>query len=512
MLKKLLIANFLLLTFMSSFADDLKSERAILKNYESACNKMNIKELQGKVSKHLYLKLRREFHGFRKSHLKPEYNVAFLSGKLSSNKKMKIIYALRSLKVNGKYDYRNERYQFIIKEGVIESVNKASDQGENFWDAAFKAKTYAVISRSDKQKPEVSLIEILGGSKPPKDLKFSSLMAYQMMPGKKYLCPLVETKGALEAERGNFEPIEFSTKNSQKILKAIDDYKTVSSLDEKAFLRKILSQKTLSPLWGASIRRLAECCEFEKQMSDEQLDFWKKFLFEKSLSLRNKIFILENLASHNFEKARSIYDSALKDSSLTSTAAFIYARYDKKAFAEKMLAWLGNPRERNFALKNAALLVNNKAFVSKAMKYFNPNDKKSLSSFISVLIADNSPESQKIIKSILIQGKNPFLCSSIINAIWKNGDSAYSHAVLSYLKKNKPKNRFDMSRDYALAYLLRVKNKEGIKILYGNLKSQEKDKNSRMHSFYLFHSVLDENDKAKIKNIDELEKYLNNYK
>ena len=231
-----------------------------------------------------------------------------------------------------------------------------------------------------------------------------------------------------------------------KYNKIINLYKSIKPDEESSFLKQITQNDKYTSLDFVCIRRLSSLGEFNQVMPQKEVDLWQAVYFRKDTPIGSRRYLLYEMSRNNFLNSIAIFESALKDSKLDAMAGRIFARKDKKKFEQLMISWLDDDKLRSFTLANSQNMIKNPAYVSAAMKYFDPKDKKSLKNFMPVLCATSNPKGQKFIKTFLATSKDPknfMLYFIAIKNIWDTGSTAYTKELKIFLKNHKD-DRFVM--------------------------------------------------------------------
>jgi hypothetical protein len=376
-------------------------------------------------------------------------------------------------------------------------VASFADGGNNpkcnyFWLAVGKADKIAVI-KAVKRGKDLKINEFLSGEKWQGKIAFPNWIVWQTRVDGRYLLPVSKLKNDYVIAGQKYSIPVLPKGKGLSLNKIILEYKKLKSESEKDFLVKLVSDNKYPELDFVSIRRLSGLGEFKKVMPKKDCNFWVHVFCRKNTDVKTKRYLLYELSRKNFLNCIAVYESALKDPRLSRMAGSIFVRKDKKVFEKLMLAWLDNDKFRDYALANSQNMLKNRGFVSKAIKYFDPNDKKNLRNFIPLLCVSPTAKAQKFIKDFLCNSKSSkdfMLQYTLLNNLNQAKSKDYTKELKVFLR-NHQKNPFIIkgaAYPAILASLCRAEDMEGYKLTLAymdKLKPESKqamDK-AKLHGF-----------------------------
>ena len=361
-----------------------------------------------------------------------------------------------------------------------------------FWLAVGKADKIAVIKAAKRGK-DLNIDGFLSGEKWQGEIVFPNWIVWQTRVDGRYLLPVSKLKNDYVITGQRYSIPVLPKGKEQSLNKLILEYKKLKPETEKDFLKKIVSDNKYPELDFVNTRRLSGLGEFNKIMAKKDCNFWAHVFCRNNTEVRTKRYLLYELSRKNFLNCIAVYESALKDPRLSRMTGRIFVRKDKKAFEKLMLTWLENESLRNYALANSQNMLRNRVFVSKAIKYFDPNDKKNLRNFIPLLCVSPTAKAQKFIKDFLCNSKGSkdfMLQFALINNINRVKSKDYTKELKVFLRNHQKDSFIIKGAAYPaiLASLCRAEDVDGYKLTLAymdklNPESKQAMDKAKLHGF-----------------------------
>jgi hypothetical protein len=315
-----------------------------------------------------------------------------------------------------------------------------------FWKAALHADEIGIV-KSQKRAKILQFTGFLSGKSPDVKIKLPNWIIWQIRTPGDYLVPLTKKDSGYVITGQRYNIPKVKAVDVVKYNKLIDQYKKLKSDSENAFLKKVIRNEAYASLAFACLHRLNGVGEFSRVMPKRDSNFWIAVYFQKNIGVGFKRYLLYNMARSNFLNSIAVFEAALKDPKLSTLAGRTFVRKDKKGFEKLMLSWLADDKLRSFALANSQNMVKNAAYVSKAMKYFKPQDKKSLRHFIPILCVSSNSKGQKFIKTFLTTAKDKkdfMLYLVLLKNLSDSRSTVYTKELKVFLKNHRD-DRFVMN-------------------------------------------------------------------
>ena len=376
---------------------------------------------------------------------------------------------------------------------VVASLTQAGSNSKcnYFWLAVGKADKIAVLKAAKRGK-DLKINEFLSGEKCDAKINFPNWVIWQVRKDGEYLLPITKQQSNHVITGDKYIIPSIKDKDKEFFVGLLSDYKFYSQNNEKAFLKKVIIDQ-FSFITFVSIRRLSGLGEFKKVMPKKDCNFWAHVFCRKNTDVKTKRYLLYELSLKNFLNCIAVYESALKDPRLSRMAGSIFVRKDKKSFEKLMLTWLDNDKFRNYALANSQNMLKNRGFVSKAIKYFDPNDKKNLRNFIPLLCVSPTAKAQKFIKDFLCNSKSSkdfMLQFAMINNINRVKSKDYTKELKVFLRNHQKDPFIIKGAAYPaiLASLCRAEDMEGYKLTLAYMdklrpESKQAMDKAKLHGF-----------------------------
>ena len=336
------------------------------------------------------------------------------------------------------------RFLFVIC--LIIGIGTRAKEYNCFWEAAKHADEVGIVE-SQKRGNDLKVTRFLSGKKSDVKIKFPGWFIWQVRTQGHYLLPLTkkDVDYVICGQKYNVPAIKIG--DAVKYNALINQYKKLKTDEENVFLKKIIRDKNYASLALACLYRLNGIGEFSRVMPKKDCNFWLAVYSQKNIDIAFKRYLLYNISRSNFLNSIAIFEAALKDPKLSNMAGRIFAKKDKKRFEKLMLTWLADDKLRGFALSNSQSMIKNAAFVSKAMKYFKPENKKELTYFIPILCVSSNSKGQKFIKTFLKTAKDKkdfMLYLVLLKNLSDSRSTAYTKELKIFLK-NHSADRFVMN-------------------------------------------------------------------
>lgn len=334
---------------------------------------------------------------------------------------------------------------FLVVACLIIGIGVGAKEYNCFWEAAAHADEIGIVN-SQKRGKDLKLAGFLSGKKSDVKIKFPNWFVWQARTPGEYLLPLTKKDSGylICGQRYNIPAIKSG--DAVKYNELIGQYKKLKPEEEKDFLKKVICNDEYSSLALACLHRLNGIGEFSRVMPKKDCNFWLVVYSQKNIDIGFKRYLLYNISRSNFLNSIAMFEAAMKDSKLSNMAGSIFAKKDKKRFEKLMILWLADDKLRSFALANSQNMIKNPAYVSAAMKYFKPENKKELIYFIPVLCATSNSKGQKFIKTFLTTAKDKkdfMLYLAVLKNISDSRSTAYTKELKGFLK-NHNDDRFVM--------------------------------------------------------------------
>ncbi len=510
--KKLLCAVTIGAITMFANAADKPAEpegKVLLEKFASAYSAMDAKALEPLVSKPMLEQCKELFHQYRKAHQKPELTVVYSGEK--AEKDTVVLTAAATLKVNGKDVYASQQTVYTLKDKCIAQIQQQQEaapkakaapskqQTRSFWDAVRLSDAVGVITVENKAveagaqngglssvttgSPQsgttaiASSVKTLLSGEPitGEAVKLPKWAGHQLKPGR-HLLPLAKVGNNLEAFGMGYEVPALPADSDKIFTEILIQYKQLTPEKENEFLKNLLLDAKCKSLHYAALRKIAMSGEFNRKLNAPELESWHKVYLASSDDLMLKNGLLNQLGSKNFDPNAPLFLEALEDKQLSAMVGGLYMRHDKAAFTARMLQYLDDPVKREIALANSFALAGNPEYVAKAMKFFDPNDKKLFMLFIPVLTAKDNKAGKETIAKFLKESdpKQDFnIRMMLFSMIWRNNDPAYIAATKAFLSDAGKNEMLRKSPAYpaALGYLCKNNDLDGMKMLLKYLDS-----------------------------------------
>jgi hypothetical protein len=497
--------------------------KKLLYKYASAYSAMDEKELARLVSEKTFVEIQKELQTYKK--LKEQVRFTILLKKINSNgKDIATVSTLNSLKINNKYLFRNEFANYFFKNGKIIYIanNFKSTKYNYFWKAALHADEIGIITSKNRGN-NLKLTGFLSGKAPDIKIKFPNWIVWQTRTPGNYLLPLTKNASGYMIKGNRYSIPRLEAGEAVKYNKLINLYKIIEPNAENTFLKQIVQNEKYTSLDFVCIRRLSSIGEFSRVMPQKDSNFWTSVYFQKNMTIGTKRYLLYEMSRNNFLNSIAIFEAALKNPKLSTMAGRIFAKKNKKRFEKLMISWLSNDKLRQFALMNSQNMIKNTAYVSAAMKYFKPKNKKELIYFIPILCVSSNSKGQKFIKTFLTTAKNQkdfMLYLVLLKNISDSRSTDYTKELKIFLKNHK-NNRFVMNGvvyPQILACLCKANDIDGYKqtLEYiSTLKTESKQPRDRakvstfLRVFYLYNAKLHTLEKIKKDILAKLAKLKN---
>ncbi len=495
--------------------------QTLLEKFAAAYSAMDAKALEPLVSKQILDQCKEQFHQYRKTHQQPELTITGEKPEKDAS-----ILASVTLKVNGKDVYANQQTTYILKDNRIAQIQQqrqeavpqakvvpSKQQTNSFWDAVRLADAIGIITVENKaieagspngglasvttgspqEKPQsrqsaplqeksetaavICSVKTLLGGEPitGEAVKLPKWTFFQLKPGR-HLLPLTKSGNNFEAFGMAYEIPVLSADNDKLFADTLTQYKQLAPEKENEFLKNLLLDAKFKSLHYAALRKIAMSGEFNKKLDVAGLEFWHKVCQAQGVDLMIKNALFNQLGSKNFDPNAPLFLTALEDKQLSSMVGGLYMRHDKAAFTAKMLQYLDDPAKREIAVINSFALAGNPEYVAKAMKYFDPNDKKQFMLFIPVLAAKDNQAGKEAVAKFLKESdpKKDFNTRVILfTMLWRNNDPAYIAETKAFLAAEAKNEMLLKSPEYmtALGYLYKNNDVDGMKMLLKYLDS-----------------------------------------
>ncbi len=296
-------------------------------------------------------------------------------------------------------------------------------------------------------------------------------LIYQVRSPGKYLIPLKKSPDGY-AVMGQYYLIPaLGSTDPQKLADAFKRYRELKPEAERAFLKELLTDDPLHPgfvmLAQPCIGNLAAMGEFRSPLEPQELKYWQDIYARKTMPTIARRHLLLVLSGSNFLQSKATFTNALQDPELSEFAGAIWSRKDKNTFEELMIKWLDDPKLRQYALQNSAMLSGNPKYVTAAMKVFDPKskDKTSLKYFMPVLCASDNSKGEKFVKTFLTEAANPddvVLYQKTFEAICQYNPTGYSDEIKKFLNNHKKNDLLLKSTVYPMALFCLCKSNDSV--------------------------------------------------
>jgi hypothetical protein len=296
------------------------------------------------------------------------------------------------------------------------------------------------------------------GGKIPMDTEVPGWLTVNTRGAGSYLVPVKNIKGKWTVCGSMYNPVKFNNGELKAILVALGELSKMNPDEEAAALKKLLLKTENDSLRLAIFDYLSKGGEFGKVMSRSDAAYWTMvyFNYDSSDFLKRKIML--EMAENNFMPDSPIFVESLKHETLAAAAGKIYIAKDKKFFKSLMLKWIESPEQKEAALLNSALMVNDPEFVNKALMSYKNNSVLTVG-FVPLLCASQKNNHKAIIAELL-KDKNPSrlaLQLKAVETIVEINNVDYAAEVRAFMKNYEKHSLVKNSYIYlcALAYLCR---------------------------------------------------------
>ncbi|MDD5599116.1 MAG: hypothetical protein PHV82_14310 [Victivallaceae bacterium] len=289
---------------------------------------------------------------------------------------------------------------FLFVSCLIIGICAGAKEYNCFWQAAKHADEIGII-KSQNRGNDLKLTRFLSGKKSDVKIKYPDWLVWQVRTTGEYLLPLTKKDANYVICGQKYSIPAIKADDAAKYDEIIKQYKKLKPEEEDAFFKKVIRNENYASLALPCLYRLNGIGEFSRVMPKKDCNFWLAVYSQKNIDISFKRYLLYNISRSNFLNSIAIFEAALKDTKLSTMAGQIFAEKDKKRFEKLMTSWLADDKLRLLALMNSQNMIENPAYVSAAMKYFDPKDKKELIYFIPVLCAASNKKAQDFIKTFL---------------------------------------------------------------------------------------------------------------